>query len=390
MRKIEKWSWLALLATCCFSAGAAAQPLTPDALLQPYYDFENEMTPWAAIGDEAKLSLARGAGEIKVGQGALRLDYGVRAGKINALILPTPLHGLSDTKSLSFWIKADYQTTLAALFQEREGGRYAALFHARANEWQRVELEFSDFLLLEGGDDPQDPNGKLDISQIEALSIADMGQIFAGVGDAKMVEMLGLQPGPHSLIIDDFLLSRDALPLPVTVAPKVETAIKPETAEKPVVLEPLRHPQIAWMPLGGAQLSIETAANLPGRSLQIKSVQKAGSLSGLLRRLPRGVLRDAREIRFEATSLTTSTLLVQLEETGGGKYQTTARISGGDLVNPVALEIAQFRLSDDAKDANNRLDLNQVIQIGILDITGLLETAGAENTWVLNNLRATR
>ncbi len=382
MRRATKWKlgwgWSGLV----FPALAWAQPLPPEALLQASYNFENAVEPWLGMGETAKLSLSRGAEAVKEGDGALRFDYGVSIGQTNLLILPTALHGLENTKSVAFWVKADYSTTLMAIFIEQGGGRFAAMVHTPAKQWQRVELSPTDFLLLSGPTDPVDANGELDLGQVEAFSLADLGQIFAGTIDPKLATLLGVQTGPHFFLVDGFAFGQQALPM---AEPLTKT-----DGEKTVAIEPLTHPQLAWNSLGGAKLGIETVPGLPGRSLQAKYSQERDAISGLMRRVKPGLLQGTTRLRLEATSDKTATFIARFEEKGGGKYNASLRLVGGNLVNTIDVNFADFKPAEDSKDKNQRLDLDQIEQIGFLDISGALGAPGGENTFNINNLRATK
>src|ERR1051325_9670415 len=97
---------------------------------------------------------------------------------MDILLLPTPDMVLSKAKSFKFWIRTDHATPVGFTLQEKDGGRYNALFSTPKGVWQQVELSVADFQADTNKDAPKDPDGKLDMDQVEGVGIIDVAQIF--------------------------------------------------------------------------------------------------------------------------------------------------------------------------------------------------------------------
>ena len=98
-------------------------------------------------------------------------------------------------------------------------------------------------------------------------------------------------------------------------------------------------------------------------------------------------LTGARSLTLSAASKNAASLIVQLEEAGGGKYKATLDVDAGSKLKQYKLDIAEFSPADDSKDNNNKLDLDQVTKIIIIDITALVGGAEGENALWLSDLR---
>ena len=136
--------WTMIAGTALMSSAVFAQPAqTPEPLL--FQNFDQNAAEWTAFGG-GTVSVTQDAENIKAGTGALRFDYSVAAGQINALASPVAAGALTNLQSISFWIKSDHNASFLLAVQERGGGRFAATFSAPQNQWQQVEIGVDDFL----------------------------------------------------------------------------------------------------------------------------------------------------------------------------------------------------------------------------------------------------
>ncbi|MDQ2687934.1 MAG: hypothetical protein M3Y28_08725 [Armatimonadota bacterium] len=361
-----------LLGMTTLGAAQAQAPATTPAAPLMQTTFEDGVNGWTTLGTTAKLAVTKDAADIHGGTAALKYDYTVAKGQINALILPTPDGKLAGAKSFNFWVKADHASPLVFVLSEKGGGRYSALFTAPVGQWQQVTLAPSDFILGEGKDDPKDPDNKLDLDQVEAAGLVDFSQIFVQ-GEASMATMLGVQSGPRSLDLDDFTVN----------AASADPAVAPVD---PSVIESFSTPQLSWAGLGGVTLSRDTKA-LGVPALQAAYKTGTGKLAAFLKPLRPGVLAGKTTLMFSLASVKPTTLLVHLEERGGGKYNYLLEAKGNSTVQPLSVAVSDFRPGDDSQDADGKLDMDQVNQFAVLDLTGMMgdPAAGgaADNTvWI--------
>lgn len=377
MTKRFQWTLAgALLGMTVAGAAQAQAPATPPAAPLMQSTFEEDAGGWMAMGATAKVGVTHDAASVHGGKGALKFDYPVEKGQINALMLPIPGGKLAGAKAFSFWVKADHSSPLILMLSEKGGGHYTTLFTVPAGQWQEVALAPSDFALAEGKDDPKDPDNKLDLDQVEAAGLFDFSQLFAQA-DPAMTTALSIQTGPRSLLLDDFTVSAT----PAAPSPKIDASL----------IEPFSAPQLSWAGLGVVTISRDTKI-LSGPSLQASYKLAAGKIVGVLKPLGPGVLAGKTSLSFSMASAKPTTLLVHLEERGGGKYNYMLEAKGSSTVQPVSIAVADFRVADDSHDTNDKLDMDQVNQFAVFDLSGMMgdPAAGgaADNTFWIGPISA--
>jgi hypothetical protein len=333
---------------------------------------------WVAMGDGAKISVATDLVKLNSVNGALKLDYSIGPGKMGLFALPVADGALTGAQSFHFAVRSDYSTNMILGMQENGGGRYMATFFVPANKWQIVELSPSDFALADGPADPKDPDGKLDLDLVQGLGVADAGALWAQANNTTLNDIFGVKTGEHSAYVADFQVGKT--PLAAATAPTD-------------VLDTFSHPQVDWLMLGGAQGKHISGAPLAGRGIQVTYPQAPGKLAGFLRPLSAGRLTGATKLSLSLASVKATTLLLQVEEKGGGKYNTTVFVPAGAAgASTITVSFADFKAADDSKDTNGKLDLDEVNRLMIVDVSGIKGdvTAESENTLSLGDLRVVR
>jgi hypothetical protein len=340
--------------------------------------FEKDANGWMAFGDKTMVVLDT---DTVSGTKSLRYDYRVEKGGLGILVLPVNENEITAAKSLRFKVKTDYPTALAIAMQEggngNDGPRYVATFTVQGGEWQEVALGVSDFVLTQGKDDPKDPNGKLDMNQIANIGIFDFKQIFAQGDDSPLTDLIGLKRGAHQLWLKDFRLTAEVLPGAAFVTPSDPR------------LDTFGHPQVGWAGLGSMKLSIHTGSPIEARGLKAVYSHGPGKIAALVRSLPKGRLQDTSGIQITLASQLPTTVVVQLEETSGGKYNAVLEVPGGNMPKEFDISYSQFTPSEDSKDDNNSLNTGSVHQFLLLDISGMLGSAKevSTNTLYVTNFR---
>ena len=275
--------------------------------------------------------------------------------------------------------------------QEDGGGYFRAVFSVTKDKWQYVEIDPTDFVLQDGPNDPKDANGQLDRDKIKFIGLIDFDQVLiqmlAGAPN-PIAQMLQIQGGARTFYLDDVTLSGKGLP---------QAEATPEVYD----IDLFQRPQAEWASVGGATLERMEAKDAKDNALRVTYQQAPGRLMGLIKPLQRGALTGKKQLAFQAASMKRTTFLVQLEEAGGGKYNASMEVPGNAAPTPITLNFADFKTSDDSNDDNNQLDLDQVRQLLVVDISGVMggappmvapgmpgELPGNENTLWLNALRA--
>lgn len=364
-----------LSALISHATSALAQPAAGGAVNMT---FEDDQPGFIAFGDGARVGINRDAAFVKTGNAALRFDYTIAKTGFQAMLMPVA-GGLANMKSLKFWIRTDHTAPIAVALQEGEAGaRYIALFTSPKDKWQQVELAPEDFQLMDDKDSPKDPNNKLDLDQIMFVAVGDFGQFLAALAQGPLAGVFNIQMGAHALHVDDFTIGTQPLTKPAV-----------ETGE--VAVDLFAHPQLAWLAIGDVRMErIENAAgDKPVPGIQIDYRQVPDKFVAVMGRIPKGKLRGAGSLKMQISSERAVTLVVQLEEAGGGKYNTTLDVKAGGEPQTVELGFDNFQASPDSKDQNKQLNPEQVQQILFADAAVFLGQAeNKTNVMWIGNLRA--
>jgi hypothetical protein len=363
---------LAALFLTASTTGAMAAP--PSASTP----FESDLGGWVVINPAAggapsteKLALVHDAAQLKEGKGSLKYSYSIRKGEAGLLVLPLANAATGPISSFHFWIKPDHSASFMFAVGAKNGNRYQSVFSARGGTWQEVSIALSD---LVPGDDKGLPTPEQckppAPDQIDNVGIIDT--------NAYLIQMLGgstvpidFSEGDHTLLLSPFTANRTDL----------EPARAATTAGKPLLS--LIRPQVDWMSVGSAAIEKSTAAPLTTPGIKASYKHDKTKLVALMKTIAPDTLTGAKSLVISAASSTASSLIVQLEEAGGGKYKATLDVDAGSKLKQYKLEMAEFSPADDSKDSNNKLDLDQVTKIIIVDITALAGGAEGETTlWV--------
>jgi hypothetical protein len=340
--------------------------------------FEKDANGWMTFGEKAKTAVEA---DTVTGKGTLRYDYQVEKGGLSLMILPVNPGEIGDAKAIRFAVKTDYPTTVVVSLQEseagKEEGRYTAVFYSPGEKWQEVALAPTDFVRDEETA-AKDSNNKLDLDKVAGVAVTDFLQIFAQGDDKTFAELVGFKPGAHKMWLRDFRVTTETLP----GAPFL-TPTDPR-------LDTFAHPQIGWVGIGGMKLASHAGRPVEGRGIKATYPYGPGKMAGMVRPIPVGRLAGKEKLSLGLASAKPVTVVIQLEEQGGGKYDATAEIGGGSVLKPLELSFSEFKLSMDSKDPDNKLDLAKVKHVVIVDASGLIGAAQeeAENTLYLSGLRA--
>lgn len=353
------------LAMCAAAPAAASGQAAPAAtvLQQTFQDSDGG---WTTFGAHGNVSVVRDAGVVRASQPALKYEYFVAKGELNGAVLPVQPPLLAKAQMFDFWVKSPTGAPLALMLPEHEGGRYVATFTAPRDVWQEVKLSPADFALSENASDPKDPDGKLDLDQVEGVSLVDLTQIFAQIDDAKFSALLGIVTGQRDLYVSSFTVSQESV----------------DAGDAAALDRPTR-PQSSWIGIGSGASIRPAAAPFGGPSSQLSYRQAAGTIGGMLLFLQHGRLVHTDHIDLTLASAKAATLVLQLEERDGGKYNTTIDVPGGTTPQHVKLTYADLKPAADSHDANTTLDVDQISQLVILDVAGLVGGVDQDNTvWV--------
>jgi hypothetical protein len=135
------------------------------------------VAPLAA--DDDWITFGQNASVNKTG-GAVSLDYKVARGQLGMAILQTPDSRLAGMTHLQFRMKSDVATMIAVVLSEKKpGGDYISIFWSPKDQWQQIDLTPADFIVNDGPKDPKDPDGRLDLDQVQAIAGFEAGQFLS-------------------------------------------------------------------------------------------------------------------------------------------------------------------------------------------------------------------
>lgn len=341
------------------------------------HDFEESTGTWTTLGNDASLGHTKDAANVKEGKGALEFKYEVKQGGINFLMLPVHAGQIAKAKAFRFWIKTSAAAPMVFTIAEAEGGRWNAIFSCHADKWQKVELGIEDFELGVGQDQPKDANGKLDLDKVESASLVDIAQLLMQGGE-QLLDFLGLKSGAKKMYLDGFQVSEDAL--------AKSTTLKAGEGS----FDTYTRPQLAWLLLGNVEVSKVTGEPLTGAGIKFVYKQEQNRVVGMSKFISPGTLTGGKSLHIVAAAKKPTKLVAQLEEGSGGKYNVFFDIPAGGKKTDLEAAYADFVPAEDSKDDNAKLDLDQVKQFTLIDMTGILDQATEENTLWLGIIKSSK
>lgn len=360
---MARWIGFLLLVALQVTAAQGAPAL-------PSFDFEQGTDGWVSMAATGKVSTVTQPENVRSGKQALEYRYKVERGEIPVLGFPTP-EGLAGLKSLQLDVKSDSPTVLLVALAEEGGARYQYASATPAG-WLHLSIDLSEFARA---DDAPDPNGKLDLDQVRYVAFADLMAVWTNM-DENMANILGRRTGEHAFWLDNVTAS--------------EKPVLPPSPPGQVVIDDFRTENLGWLPLAGVSIAVGPApAGGEGRALRVEYQRTAGKISGIVRMIQPGSLARAQSITLKAAAKVDTTLAVAVEEIGGARYMTAISLAGGAPPQAFTIPINQFTLTEDTKDADGRLDPDQIKSISFADLAAMIDPgATGKNTLWLQQVRA--
>ena len=361
--------FMPLRAIClfCIVTGAGFAQVENDVVYRQ--TFQDDTGSWTALGDSASVSRATDSH-------GLVFSYELAPKIFSGVVSPAPADFVK-MQRIRFRVKTDHATAMGVLLSEKKpaGGNYSAWFWSPANTWQWIELTPADFSLNDGPDDAKDPDGKLDLDEVEAVGLFDLGQFFAQVeGNSRLPLTVHLDKGRHTATVESFeVLSSPAAPL-----------TKPANALR---LGMLDRNFTDWVTLGGMDLKLDSGSNpLHAPALEANYKQASGQFQLLLRRVTGTEMGQAKRLVFDIASERDVTLMVSLEmhRPGGGqgpRFTLPIYPPGGKEVFHVSLDLADFQ-------GDGKFDPAHWRSLAIVDITAAGGGDAEANTIWIGNVAA--
>ncbi len=362
---IEFMPWRAICLLFAASAGAFAQAES-DLIL--HQTFQEGTGGWKALGERASVSRAPESH-------ALVFSYELAPKIYSGVVSPTPAD-FDKMQRIRLHVKTDHATAMGVLLSEKKpgGGNYTAWFWSPADTWQWIELTPADFSVNDGPADAKDADGKLDLADVEAFGIFDLGQFFGQAPEnTNFPVTVSLARGQHTAQLDDFqILSSPAVPL------------SPANALRMGMLD---RNFTDWVTLGGMDLKLSSGSNpLNATALEASYHETQGQFQLLLRRVSGPQMAQAKRLVFDIASEREVTLMISLEmnKPGGGqgpRFTLPIYPPGGKEVFHVNLDLADFK-------GDGTFDPAQWRSMAIVDVTGAGGAESGPNTLWIGNVAA--
>jgi hypothetical protein len=359
-------------------------------------DFERGLLDWRAFKFgpqgfapdlEAKVDVTDKAAQVKSGKGSLYYIYNVAPKTFGLLALERP-HDLAGMESIRFSLKCDAPTVFGFAAREKNGARYDTYFYCPANKWQDVAIDLADLRL---SDDTKDENNRLDLDEIAAIYLADVAGLF--------VEAQSDQNGTRIMWLDNVEYSSSAV-----VPAARRTALSLPGA--PVVVDDFEAGAIRWIPLllqtqpalkiditdSDLRLDNQAAPGESTKSLKASYTREKGNAPAWLHPVERLNLKGVASLDLALKTAQDGVFLVSLKEKDDSRYQQIIELKADDGWKQFSWPIDSFKLADDSKDENGKLDIDKVEELSLADLTGVLAAflpeamqkgpVGATSLWI--------
>lgn len=338
-------------------------------------DFEGDAVEWSGLtlgeagvnpDGDSKIAITREAASVKVGKGALSWSYDITPKIVRVLALQKPMD-LSGMKSMHLWVKCSRATSVIIGLGDPSGASYQANAHCPAGAWQEIAVNLDELTV----DEPaKDPNGKLDLDQVNSITILDIGGFIAMfLPDVK---------GSRTMMVDDIGFS--SKPVATTTGAAQVTRVVPIH-----LVDNFESSVIRWMPISlelsetpkfalfEAPLAVDKDVPPGGgkQSLKLSYPRKGKKIHGIMRNLEKVDLSKATTLDLAIKCSHDGTFFVAIEEKDGSRYNMKVDLLLGDWKS-FSWPLSAFTLADDSQDENGKLDPDQIKQITIADATLLL------------------
>lgn len=163
----------------CMLALLVAQPVSAKTLYK--WGFEDSAEGWKAVSFRSSKESRRVKVEqttqpkwVKKGRGALMSKYRILPQYMYILYRPLKLKKNYAHFELNFWVRSEKSRQLFLAMTEKDGSLYMSrLSLDTTGKWQKIKLTDQDFQFDKHTENNTDENQKLDLGQVNRLSIID-------------------------------------------------------------------------------------------------------------------------------------------------------------------------------------------------------------------------
>ena len=332
------------------------------------------------MGGAATVRVSKDMANRHDGLNSLSFDYS--AGKdLSVAVLPVDF-SIEHMKSMRFWLKTDISTAIGVFMSEKKpGGDYASWFWSPKDRWQQIVLTPADFTLNDGATDPKDPDGRLDLDQVQAIGLLDMKMVFNTLASSQPLPFqVDRLTGSHTLLLNDFQI--------LTAGPT------PKAANDSVVIDDFKRSFARWLTLGGMEITQRADDNPTGKpALEARYKQTPGQFSLLNHRIGNVDLSKCDRLSFDIASRKNAQIAISIEMAKvngkGARYTYNLEVAEGMKPQHESIPFSKFVLDPNSPpDAADKFDSSRARTVSVIDVTSVSSNELSENTLWLADVRA--
>ena len=369
---------LALVAGLAVTAASVAQAPGPALGMEIPWSFDEGVGPFMSADPAVTPTTTEDANVIRGAEQGPAMEYAftATAGQLAGVFAATG-GDLTTMESVRFWLRTGEPAIMLVALNEADGSNYHAGFMSLPDRWQEVALDATEFTL---GEDSTDENGRLDPGQIQGLGIIDASGFIAQM--ALQVPMLmAPELGPRMFWLDDVRLSAEGVP------PRwSETQVDGKRA---VRLDSFEASPLQWIALAGKGLELDYDPDHKSDgdlSLRLHYDLPPDKIIGIMTSPAGPNLEGMSGLRLWLMSEVEATVIITMKEQDDSEYSQLIELPAGDELQPYEFDLAGFTLGDDSADENGQLDLTQVKELSIADVSVLTGKQVPVNTLWIDDL----
>jgi hypothetical protein len=340
--------------------------------------FDSGLGGWMGMGESGSVRVTRDAADMREGKPSLAFDYEIGQRKFAAAVLPVEPAALTGMDQIHFWVRTDFPTSVVVTLSEKGGGNYTALVWSPGNIWQEVRIEPRDFSLGDRLNDPPDPDGKLDVEQVQGIGVTDLAQMFgSALRKPSMPVALADRSGKHTLLVSGFEVLGG----------------NPARTDN-LSVDQFDAPQISWFSPGGAVFRIDNSHDhTPGSAMEVDYTQAARAIVYFARNLPPDIPGNITHISFDIASEKAAQFIFTLQEKGSGhgegpRYNTLVEVKGKGKPDHRDLALSAFHLDQNGPpDPSGELNISKVKSLALADVSATANGDSGPNRFWISNIR---
>lgn len=339
------------------------------------WSFDEDAGSWQSMDPAGHVLVTTDANVIRSEEtgGVLEHAYTPAIGAISAMISPIET-GLAGGQSLRCWVKTTDYAMVATALAESDGSRYLASFASLPDQWQEVVLNLDEFVLT---GDTEDENGRLDPEQVNALMLGDLISFLAEAAQS-IPFIVAPDLEPRMMWVDEFSVVSDSVP------PRwAETDV---AGIRAVRVDGFESWPLHWFSLAGKGVAIAYDGERKAEgslSLRLTYDLPAGKAFGALTPLRGLPLTGMENLSLAVMSEMPILLLVELKEADESKYRTMVQMEARDEFETLQVSLNDLAVGDDSSDENGRLDMDQVVEMTVADVSAMAQMPVTANTlWI--------